>query len=253
MNAMSGQYSLMTLLDTASAISSPASGAGRAPAASPECRTTSRSGPEARPANPSRSEDGGAAQRMTATSGRKWLALLHRADPLLSLSRTLLTSSAWRSTECCLIWKPLVTAHGRLLFRLVPSTRPTAATGSGSPLSTWPTPTASDHKGSNPLTRSPGDDDLPTATIRAMWSTPRASDGEKGGPNMAFGAGGTPLPAQAASGTMPDGSPGATERQGGSLSPRFVAWMQGYPPEWLECAPKRSRSSKRASPTGSPS
>lgn len=30
------------------------------------------------------------------------------------------------------------------------------------------------------------------------WSTPRASDGEKGGPNMAFGAGGTPLPTQAA-------------------------------------------------------
>lgn len=30
------------------------------------------------------------------------------------------------------------------------------------------------------------------------WGTPRASDAEKGGPNMAFGAGGTPLPAQAA-------------------------------------------------------
>lgn len=31
-----------------------------------------------------------------------------------------------------------------------------------------------------------------------LWGTPRASDAEKGGPNMAFGAGGTPLPAQAA-------------------------------------------------------
>lgn len=30
-----------------------------------------------------------------------------------------------------------------------------------------------------------------------MWSTPRSSDGEKGGPNQAFGAGGVPLPAQA--------------------------------------------------------
>jgi hypothetical protein len=28
------------------------------------------------------------------------------------------------------------------------------------------------------------------------WSTPRASDGEKGGPNQSFGAGGQPLPAQ---------------------------------------------------------
>jgi hypothetical protein len=32
--------------------------------------------------------------------------------------------------------------------------------------------------------------------VVAGWSTPRASDGEKGGPNMSFGAGGQPLPAQ---------------------------------------------------------
>lgn len=31
-----------------------------------------------------------------------------------------------------------------------------------------------------------------------MWGTPRASDGEKGGPNQSFGAGGMLLPAQAA-------------------------------------------------------
>jgi len=31
-----------------------------------------------------------------------------------------------------------------------------------------------------------------------MWGTPRSSDGEKGGPNMSFGAGGHPLPSQAA-------------------------------------------------------
>lgn len=36
------------------------------------------------------------------------------------------------------------------------------------------------------------------ATDAVLWGTPRASDAEKGGPNMAFGAGGTPLPAQAA-------------------------------------------------------
>ena len=31
-----------------------------------------------------------------------------------------------------------------------------------------------------------------------LWGTPRASDAAKGGPNQSFGAGGTPLPAQAA-------------------------------------------------------
>jgi hypothetical protein len=32
--------------------------------------------------------------------------------------------------------------------------------------------------------------------LQAPWSTPRASDGEKGAPNQSFGAGGQPLPAQ---------------------------------------------------------
>lgn len=31
-----------------------------------------------------------------------------------------------------------------------------------------------------------------------MWGTPKGSDGDKGGPNMAYSAGGTPLPSQAA-------------------------------------------------------
>ena len=36
------------------------------------------------------------------------------------------------------------------------------------------------------------------ATDSGLWATIRASDGEKGGPNQKFGAGGQPLPAQAA-------------------------------------------------------
>jgi hypothetical protein len=39
---------------------------------------------------------------------------------------------------------------------------------------------------------------------KGLWGTPRASDGEKGGPNQSFGAGGTPLPAQAASWPTPN-------------------------------------------------
>ena len=37
-----------------------------------------------------------------------------------------------------------------------------------------------------------------------LWGTPRSSDGEKGGPNQSFGAGGLPLPAQAAQWFTPD-------------------------------------------------
>jgi hypothetical protein len=38
---------------------------------------------------------------------------------------------------------------------------------------------------------------------KALWGTPRASDADKGGPNQSFGAGGTPLPAQAANWPTP--------------------------------------------------
>lgn len=64
----------------------------------------------------------------------------------------------------------------------------------------WPTPTANDWKGSGPtLERKDGQmrGDLLDYATEQLWSTPRASDGEKGGPNQSFGAGGTPLPAQA--------------------------------------------------------
>jgi hypothetical protein len=49
----------------------------------------------------------------------------------------------------------------------------------------------------------------------SLWSTPWASDGEKGGPNMSFGAGGTPLPTQAAHWMTPRVTTGAYTRDGG--------------------------------------
>jgi hypothetical protein len=39
--------------------------------------------------------------------------------------------------------------------------------------------------------------------VAALWATTRSSDGEKGGPNQAFGAGGTPLPAMASQWATP--------------------------------------------------
>ena len=62
----------------------------------------------------------------------------------------------------------------------------------------WPTPTSLSRQGD---CNAPGNSRSYNKTMELaepIWSTPRASDGEKGGPNMSFGAGGTPLPAQAA-------------------------------------------------------
>jgi hypothetical protein len=70
--------------------------------------------------------------------------------------------------------------------------------------------------------------------VLSLWSTLRASDGEKGGPNMSFGAGGSPLPSQVfAAGNM---SSAPMENGGRSLHPEFAGWEMGYPPEWISCA-----------------
>jgi hypothetical protein len=71
--------------------------------------------------------------------------------------------------------------------------------------------------------------------VLAMWSTIRASDGAKGGPNMSFGAGGSPLPSQVS--TVANTSNAPTENGAGSLHPEFAGWEMGLPPVWLSCAP----------------
>lgn len=259
-------------------------------------------------------------------------------------------------------WREQATPAGRRLFRHAASMRPIAEIDFGS----WPTPTASDWKGANPLSRIPGDDDLPTRVLRtalamwptpqhrekgggeyadpakalarltsghqvnlqdavkamhagpkaaaklwptpaardyrmpnnpdgasratrpetsgkqlpnevvqALWSTPRASDAEKGSPNQAFGGGGQPLPSQAYQaaamwptptamdpmrgltirpwdtgvplpqmvgktlGLTPSGSLERTESLGG-LGCAFVTYLMGYPQTWLDHAPTKT-------------
>lgn len=66
----------------------------------------------------------------------------------------------------------------------------------------WPTPTslsfADSHQPGNSYSYNK------TMLLAAdIWSTPRASDGEKGGPNQSFGAGGIPLASQSANWPTP--------------------------------------------------
>jgi hypothetical protein len=85
--------------------------------------------------------------------------------------------------------------------------------------------------------------------VIAMWSTIRASDGAKGGPNMSFGAGGSPLPSQVS--TVANTSNAPMESGGGSLHPEFAGWEMGYPPEWLSCAPSETPSTRARLPRSS--
>jgi hypothetical protein len=136
------------------------------------------------------------------------------------------------------------------------------------PVSTWPTPTTRDWKDTGNMENVP--ENFLLGRVAANWSTPRATDGEKGGPNQAFGAGGIPLPAQAqqwATPSMADTTGGRMSRSGDrsnepllkgqantlvsslpdpviyavggipskerrSLNPLFVEWLMGWPPGW---------------------
>lgn len=84
------------------------------------------------------------ARKMTVISGQKCSGLCRNSNPLGLLVRTLLESSTWHSTHRFLTWKPKDTPSKRLYFQLVPSAPRTSGTG----LQFWPTPKASDYKGS---------------------------------------------------------------------------------------------------------
>lgn len=137
------------------------------------------------------------------------------------------------STESALIWRVKTTPAGRSISRLAPSTLHT--NGIDSTGSQWPTPKSSaagpdfakmtrSDTGLSLQTVMAGVDRWPTPSVanatggqssrsgdrkdemllsglmreadKAQWSTPRASDGEKGAPNQKFSGGGQPLPAQ---------------------------------------------------------
>src|SRR5690625_4243289 len=80
------------------------------------------------------------ARKMTVISGQKCLGSSKKLNPIGLLEKMLLTSSIWSSNVRYLTWKALVTKHGRLYYRLVPSEQYIK----GKERSLWPTPLASD-------------------------------------------------------------------------------------------------------------
>lgn len=229
---------------------------------------------------------------MTATSGRNLLDSFGKSGRLGSLEKMLLGTSQWASMTCLLAWKPKATSRGHLLFRLVPSALRTEETGSG----LWPTPRANDPEKRGMIANDPRNG-LPAAVLHwptphancftgaglkgtggpnlqtavTMFPTPRASDGEKGGPNQRFKNGQPALAAIAAMWPTPSAndnrdrgnlsSPSIQRRKAkgkqlmlsmvvshvsGQLNPQWVEWLMGFPPEWTALDPSEMPSSPKS-------
>ena len=157
--------------------------------------TTGPSGPAPAPASRSRRQAKAEVSTIHGICGPTSFGSSVPAGPLSSWESRLRERLATvGSTECALIWREKTTPAGASISRLAPWTPPTSASGStGSP---WPTPTLADVQGGRKTRSGARSGELLMNGLLASWSTPRASDGEKGGPNMSFGAGGQPLPAQ---------------------------------------------------------
>ena len=198
------------------------------------------------------------ARRMTVTSGLKCLELYRNSGPLGSLVRMLLGSSIWRSTRCTLIWKTKVTPSRRLLFRLVPSMPRTG--GTDAPL--WPTPTTDS---ASQRTKQYKQGGFPLAMEAAMWPTPKASDYKGSGPAGTKSAehdlkkhnlkgvvmfyptpttgaglcGGTgnfqQLKNLEARGQITEEERrNMSQWNGGQLNPTWVEWLMGFPLGWTD-------------------
>lgn len=218
----------MTLSASRNAISSPAEASGPLQLDWLDGLTTAPSGPPPAPASRSRSQVKVPVPTMHGICGPTSFGSPVPDGPLSSWESRLRERLAMvGSTECALIWREKVTPAGRLISRLAPWTPPISDlgnTGSHWPtpkssnagpdfakiqrsatglslhtvmagVSYWPTPTVADVQGGR-KTRSGTRSAEALLNGLMTWSTPRASDGAKGGPNQSFGAGGQPLPAQ---------------------------------------------------------
>lgn len=241
MSVPSRMFHLPMLPATPNAISSQASADGALPPDLPAGPTTANCGPAPRRASRSRSQDKAKPKLTIGTCGPTCFASPVPDGPLSSWeSRLRQRLARTGSTECLLTWKASATPAGRPLSRLVPSMRPTEGTACGLWPNGTPTPLAPAKNGNNEAGNSAG------LAALAMWRTPTAEDSadrtfarnSRGEPKLSSEAKFAERPdLWDQHGMVPTGLSATTEKPG-ALAPEFVAWLMGFPPEWLECAPE---------------
>lgn len=259
--------------DTPNAISLQGAASGQSQLDLLDGLTTGRSGPAPVRASRSARPAKGSEQMIQGICGRTFIASSVPAGPLSSWESRLRKRLAMvGSTESALIWREKATPAGASISRLAPSMRHTNETGCIESL--WTTPLASDvrKQSENPETtvRRHGKNQMIGLNAHMALIAYSAS---KGGPNMSFGAGGTPLPAQMCSynptptvadvqggrkarsgarskepllnglcfamdrgGQTPNGSSARSTAKRGAPNPAFPFWLMGFPDEWTSGA-----------------
>ena len=214
-----------------------------------------------------------------AISGRKCLGLSKSADRLGLLEKTLLESSNWAWTKYSLTWKTKATPQGRLIFQLARSAPRTSGKGSGllhTPTATgnqmapsmiardkgswgvklWPTPRASSAmtdsgKSVHKRLEKVGYEAKLEQAVQ-MWPTPTAMTGGGGvAPSHKNGTHGWNIAAAVNDSQSPNPTRQWTvnhtdPNNGGSLNPQWVAWLMGYPTDYLKSVPWETQSSRKS-------
>ena len=199
----------------------------------PGFEETLQSSQQAFPANQPPLPGSDEALKMTVGSGRQCSMLLAQSSPLGAFSKILLESSHFtNSEEFCYVWRVLDTRLGCSAFQLTQLGQSIGDNG----CSLYATPQASQN---GPNGQCPS---LP-AQIAKLWRTPNASDVTGAPMNLAIAAKLWPTP-HAADGTG-GGSPirhdpnvtggrsnlrdAVNPTSSGSLNPRFVEELMGFP------------------------
>lgn len=160
------------------------------------------------------------ARKMTATSGRKCLLASNSTGPVGLLEKMLLDTSIWASMTCFLTWRVKATPYGRLLFQLVPSSHPIAATACG----LLPTPTVSGNHNCKGLTKTSGDGLI---TRLKLLPTIVASEGKGACRNRYVGS-------KHFRGAKMSKGLRTTSTDPIYLNPSFAEKMMGFPVGWTD-------------------